>query len=93
MASKIDFNQVKNKTLNGLNDVNAPSPSNGDALRWNSAVQKWVPGAMSGGGGGGGGSLTVTDDENGNITVALANTSSGLSVNDDNNGNITISLT
>lgn len=92
MASKIDFNQVKNKTLNGLNDVNAPSPSNGDALLWNSAVQKWVPGAMSGGGGGGC-SLTVTDDGNGNITIGLANTSSGLSVNDDNNGNITISLT
>lgn len=87
MASKIDFSQVKNKTLNGLDDVNAPSPGNGEALMWNSAAQKWVPGAVSGGGGGGG-SLTVTDDGNGNISVSSAS----MSVSDDGNGNINISF-
>lgn len=88
MSTRVDFSQIKNKRLNGLDDVNAPSPSNGDALMWNSAAQKWVPGAVSGGGGGGGGSLTVTDDGNGNISVSAAS----MSVNDDGNGNITISF-
>jgi len=87
MDTKVDFGQVKNKTLNGLDDVNAPSPGNGYALIWDSATQKWVPGAVSGGGGGGG-SLTVTDDGNGNISVS----SSSMSVSDDGNGNITISF-
>lgn len=49
MSTKVDFNQIKNKRLNGLDDVNAPSPSSGDALLWNAVAQKWVPGAVSGG--------------------------------------------
>ncbi|MBE2259274.1 MAG: hypothetical protein IAE88_10485 [Rhodobacteraceae bacterium] len=37
--------------LNNLSDVNAPSPSNDDALRWDSATSKWISKAVSGGGG------------------------------------------
>ena len=42
--------------------------------------------------GGGHASLDVTDDNNGNIAVALLSTSYELSVTDDNEGNITLSL-
>lgn len=44
------------------------------------------------GGGGGQATLDVTDDDNGNIGIAVLNTSSELNVIDDNNGNISISL-
>ena len=43
-------------TLNALTDVNAPSPTNGQALVYNTATSKWIPGA---GGGGGGGAVSV----------------------------------
>lgn len=86
--TKVDFSQIKNKRLNGLDDVNAPSPSDGQVLQWKSSIQKWAPATPSGGGGGGGGSLTVTDDGNGNISVSAAS----MSVNDDGDGNITISF-
>lgn len=33
--------------LDELLDVNAPSPSNNQALLWNSSTSKWVPGAVS----------------------------------------------
>lgn len=57
------------------------------------ANKTYVDQAVASAGGGGTAIFTLVDDGNGNITVGLANTSSGLSVNDDNNGNITISLT
>ena len=31
------------KELNELDDVNAPSPSDNDALVWDDASQKWIP--------------------------------------------------
>ena len=38
-------------TLGALTDVNAPSPTNGQALVYNTASSKWIPGAATGGGG------------------------------------------
>ena len=38
-------------TLGALTDVNAPSPTNGQALVYDTATSKWIPGAASGGGG------------------------------------------
>ena len=38
-------------TLNALTDVNAPSPTDGQALVYNTATSKWIPGAGGGGGG------------------------------------------
>lgn len=94
MSTKVDFSQIKNKRLNGLDDVNAPSPSSGDALVWNAVAQKWVPGAVSGGGGQAAPAMfVISDDGEGNITVGLANTSSSLVLTDDGQGNIVLSLT
>jgi hypothetical protein len=44
---------TENSTLDQLADVNAPSPSDGDALVWDSGTSKWVPEAVSAGPGGG----------------------------------------
>ncbi len=41
--------------LDDLGDVDAPSPSDGDVLTFDSGTGDWVPEAPSGGGGGGGG--------------------------------------
>lgn len=38
-------------TLEGLSDVNISSPSNGEALKYDSTTQKWINGAISSGGG------------------------------------------
>ena len=46
-------------TLGALTDVNAPSPTNGQALVYNTASSKWIPGAASGGGGGSADSATI----------------------------------
>ena len=46
-------------TLGALTDVNAPSPTNGQALVYNTATSKWIPGAASGGGGGSADSATI----------------------------------
>ena len=45
-------------TLNDLTDVNAPSPSDGQALVWNASTSEWQAQTVSGGGGGGGGITT-----------------------------------
>ena len=48
-------------TLGALTDVNAPSPTNGQALVYNTASSKWIPGAASGGAGSGlDSSLTIS---------------------------------
>tara|TARA_B100001109_G_scaffold211469_1_gene179418 strand:+ start:1153 stop:6243 length:5091 start_codon:yes stop_codon:yes gene_type:complete len=46
-------------TLNTLSDVTAPTPSDGQVLKWNNTVGKWQAQADATGGGGGGGSETV----------------------------------
>mgnify|MGYP005988612531 CR=1 FL=1 len=46
-------------TLGALTDVNAPSPTDGQALVYNTATSKWIPGAASGGGGGSADSATI----------------------------------
>lgn len=58
-ASKVDFQQVKNKTLGGLDDVNATSPADGQVLTYKSSTGKWSPVTPSGGGGGGGDSVSL----------------------------------
>lgn len=78
--------------LDDLADVNASSPLNGQGLVWDGLNQAWVPGNISGGGGGGAAVFNVTDDGQGNITLALANTSSTLGLTDDGNGNITLTI-
>jgi hypothetical protein len=47
--------------LNDLLDVNAPSPSDGEALVWDVSTLRWVPGTASGGGGDSLFGLTDTD--------------------------------
>ena len=73
---------------NQLKEVASPT-SGTDA-----ANKAYVDAAVAGCGGGGGGSavFNVTDDGNGNITLALANTSSTLGLTDDGNGNITLTI-
>ena len=39
-------------TLNDLTDVNAASPTDNQALSWDSTTSKWIPQTISGGGGG-----------------------------------------
>ena len=46
-------------TLNTLSDVTAPTPSDGQVLKWNDSVGKWQAQTDATGGGGGGGSETV----------------------------------
>lgn len=46
-------------TLTSLTDVNVTTPTNGQALVYDTASSKWINGTVSGGGGG---SLTITDD-------------------------------
>lgn len=45
-------------TLNDLTNVNAPSPSDGQALVWNASTSEWQAQTVSGGGGGGEGITT-----------------------------------
>ena len=49
LASKAPL--VHTHALGDLSNVNAPSPNNGDRLAWNTATQRWIPLAGSGGGG------------------------------------------
>lgn len=59
-------------TLDGLTDVNAPTPSNNDVLTWDSTPGEWVAAA-----GGGGGGYTP-----GGTDVALADGGTGASLVD-----------
>ena len=68
--TRVDFSQLKNKTLAGLDDVIAPSPSNGQVLQWKSSIQKWAPATPSGGGGGGGDSVDIPATD---ITLSKTN--------------------
>lgn len=56
------------------------------------ANKAYVDAAVANAGGGGHAALDVTDDNNGNIAVALKSSSYELSVTDDNAGNITLSF-
>lgn len=42
---------TENSTLNQLDDVNAATPNDNDALTWDTATAKWVPEAPTGGSG------------------------------------------
>lgn len=79
-------------TLDSLEGVSAGSPQDGQGLVYNGSTQSWVPGNLPSGGGGGAAVFSVTDDGQGNITIALANTSSTLGLTDDGNGNITLTI-
>lgn len=88
-----EWNYVKHMaTLDSLEGVSAGSPLDGQGLIYNGLTQSWVPGNLPSGGGGGAAVFSVTDDGQGNITLALANTSSTLSLIDDGNGNITLTI-
>lgn len=47
-TGKFDFYTAE---LNGLDDVNAGSPSDNDSLTWDDASSEWIPEAVAGGGG------------------------------------------
>lgn len=53
-ADKVAWTAVNKtgSTIDSLEDVNAPTPTNGHALVWNSATSKWINSAVSGGSGG-----------------------------------------
>jgi hypothetical protein len=64
--------------LTDLNNVNAPSPSNGQSLIYNSSTSKWVPAFVEGGEGGSGGYLiSTTPPENPEEGDAWFNSSTG----------------
>jgi|SRR6056300_240250 hypothetical protein len=50
-----DSDDLSNNSINELQDVDTVTvaPANGQALVWNSAQSKWLPGTVSGGSGGG----------------------------------------
>lgn len=48
-------------SINELADVDVTNASDTQALVFNAATGKWVPGTATGGGGGGGGSYTISD--------------------------------
>jgi hypothetical protein len=58
--------------LNDISDVNAPSPSDGQALVWDNGTSKWIPGTASGGG-----DVqtvnSVSPDGNGNVQLTASN--------------------
>lgn len=78
-------------TLDSLTGVSAGSPLDGQGLIYNGSTQQWVPGNLPSGGGAAA-VFSITDDGQGNITLALANTSSTLGLTDDGNGNITLTI-
>ena len=59
-------------TLNTLSDVTAPTPSDGQVLKWNNTVGKWQAQTDATGGGGGGGSETIITP----VAYAVVNTAS-----------------
>lgn len=54
-TATVNGNQVLTEAsnLNDLNNVNVPTPNDGDSLVYDSDTQTWIPVAVSGGGGGG----------------------------------------
>ena len=67
-------------SINDLSDVNAPSPSNGQVLKWNSTLGHWEPGADQTGAGGSGIALSdlsaaVDDTPSGNGSLSYNNMS------------------
>jgi len=44
---------ITTSNLNDLIDLNAPTPTDGQSLTWDSATSKWIASTVSGGGGGG----------------------------------------
>tara|TARA_B100001250_G_scaffold107797_1_gene90932 strand:- start:697 stop:5787 length:5091 start_codon:yes stop_codon:yes gene_type:complete len=59
-------------TLNTLSDVTAPTPSDGQVLKWNNTVGKWQAQTDATGGGSGGGSQTIITP----VAYAKVNTAS-----------------
>jgi len=63
-TNKVNWSAV-NKTgsvLNDIADVNAPSPSDNQALTWDAATSKWVPETISGGGGSSSSTIVIDID-------------------------------
>ena len=60
--------------LHELLDVNASTPSDGEALVYDAASSKWVPGTVSGSGGGGGTTINQLEDVADVSTLSYPNT-------------------
>ena len=61
-------------TLNGLTDVNAPSPSDGQVLSWSAAGSEWVAATVGSGGGGATqlnelSDVTITSSASGHVLI------------------------
>ncbi|MFO7632758.1 MAG: hypothetical protein R6W76_09475, partial [Caldilinea sp.] len=73
------------RSLDDLTDVSAASPSNGQALVWDSALSVWRPGTVEGGSGGGG-EVTLAFDfvpEFPNAIIVPASVNNGVLLPDD----------
>ena len=75
--------------LDDIGDVNAPSPSNGQVLGYDSTTNKWVP--TNSGGGGGGGGHTIIDSDGSSMTARTGlQFGSDLETSDDSTNNRTV---
>jgi hypothetical protein len=59
---------IEGQLLAGLADVVASSPANNQALLYNAATAKWIPGTVAGGG-----SAVLLTSDYGSITTIAAN--------------------
>lgn len=77
-ANKVDWDAVNKtgSTLDSIGDINAPSPTDNQALTWDTATSKWVPETITSGGSGSvdsvvaGDNVTVDDTDPANPIVA-----------------------
>lgn len=69
-SSSGDSGGGASSTLAGLGDVNVGGQTSGQALIWNSATSKWVPGTV--GGGGGGGAVSSVNGQTGTVSLNAA---------------------
>lgn len=72
---------VGKQILRALNDVSAENPTNGQALVWNEAQKKWVPGSVAGGSGAWG-DITGTLSDQTDLQTALDGKADALGADD-----------
>jgi len=87
--------------LNNIGNVNAPSPSDDQALAWDAATSKWIPQTLGGGGGGGttsitfvidGAGSTITTGQKGHLEIPFACTIQRVTMLADKSGSIVVDI-